>query len=136
MPASAKAVGPATRKGARGREILHLADHRRLDALAGAEQVDRLLREVPGIVNKVGAPGTARRAGHPGAMGLLELAGEVRRRDYIAGPRSKLSVSGVPSVSPTIQNRYFLWDWYCDFFPRSASSAFEDRFQSPKVLAR
>jgi hypothetical protein len=31
---------------ARGGEILHLADHRRLDTLAGAEEVDGLLREV------------------------------------------------------------------------------------------
>jgi hypothetical protein len=37
-------------EGARGGEILHLADHRRLDTLAGAEQVDRLLREVTGAL--------------------------------------------------------------------------------------
>ena len=37
-------------EGARGGEILHLADHRRLDALAGAEQVDRFLREVAGAL--------------------------------------------------------------------------------------
>jgi hypothetical protein len=38
----AKALWPAT-LNARGSEILHLARHRRLDALAGAEDVDRLL---------------------------------------------------------------------------------------------
>ena len=36
-------------------------------------------------MNKVGAPGTARRAGRPGAIGLLELAREARRCDDIAG---------------------------------------------------
>ena len=35
-------------------------------------------------MNKVGAPGTARRAG-PGAIGLLGSAGEARRRYQIAG---------------------------------------------------
>jgi len=33
----------------------------------------------------VGAPGTARRAGRPGAIGLLELPGEARQRHDIAG---------------------------------------------------
>ena len=35
-------------ESARGGEIRHLADHRRLDTLAGAEEVDRRLREVAG----------------------------------------------------------------------------------------
>ena len=35
---------------ARGGEVLHLADHRALDALAGAQDVDRLLREVLGAL--------------------------------------------------------------------------------------
>jgi hypothetical protein len=38
-------------EGVRGGEILHLADHRRLDAL-GAEEVDRLLREVAGALGR------------------------------------------------------------------------------------
>ena len=37
---------------ARRGEVLHLADHRRLDALAGAEHVDRLLREVLGALGR------------------------------------------------------------------------------------
>jgi hypothetical protein len=45
-----KGRGAGDAEGARGDEILHLADHRRLDALAGAEQVDRLLREVAGAL--------------------------------------------------------------------------------------
>jgi hypothetical protein len=44
MPASAKTLAPATRS-ARGREIRHLADHRRLEALGGADQVDRFFQE-------------------------------------------------------------------------------------------
>jgi hypothetical protein len=42
--------GAGDAERARGGEILHLADHRRLDTLAGAEQVDRLLREVAGAL--------------------------------------------------------------------------------------
>jgi hypothetical protein len=34
-------VGAGDAERARGGEILHLADHRRLDALAGADEVDR-----------------------------------------------------------------------------------------------
>jgi hypothetical protein len=41
-----KGLGARDAESARGGEILHLADHRRLDRLAGAEQVDRLLREI------------------------------------------------------------------------------------------
>src|SRR6516162_8171603 len=43
-----KSGGAGDAEGARGGEILHLADHRRLDTLAGAEEVDRLLREILG----------------------------------------------------------------------------------------
>ena len=43
-----KSRGASHTKGARGGEILHLADHRCLDALAGAEEVNGLLREVAG----------------------------------------------------------------------------------------
>src|SRR4051812_13772802 len=41
---------PGDLEGARAIESLHLADHRRLDTLAGAENVDRLCREVLGAV--------------------------------------------------------------------------------------
>jgi hypothetical protein len=45
-----KGLGAGDAERARGSEILHLADHRRLDTLAGAEQVDRLLRKVAGAL--------------------------------------------------------------------------------------
>jgi hypothetical protein len=41
-----KGFGAGDAERARRGEILHLADHRRLDTLAGAEQVDRLSREI------------------------------------------------------------------------------------------
>jgi hypothetical protein len=55
-----KGLGAGDAEGARGGEILHLADHRRLDALVGAEQVDRppvrcqgqALREVAGALGR------------------------------------------------------------------------------------
>ena len=50
MPASWKASRAGRAEGARRIERLHLADHRRLDALAGAENVDRLVRKILGAV--------------------------------------------------------------------------------------
>jgi hypothetical protein len=50
MPASAEGLEAGDAERARGGEIFHLADHRRLDALTGAEQVHRLLREVAGAL--------------------------------------------------------------------------------------
>ena len=55
-----KGLGAGDTEAARGSKILHLADHRRLDTLARAEQVDRplfaargkLLREVAGAVGR------------------------------------------------------------------------------------
>ncbi len=47
-----KGLGAGDAKGARGGEVFHLADHRGLDALAGAEQVDRLSREVLGALGR------------------------------------------------------------------------------------
>jgi hypothetical protein len=44
--------GAGDAEGARGSEILHLADHRRLDTLAGAEEVNRFLREVAGALGR------------------------------------------------------------------------------------
>jgi hypothetical protein len=70
MPASAKALGPATRK-ARGSEILHLADHRRLDALAGADEVDRFLPEVAGALGGNQDQGAAA-IGHQAALQQAE----------------------------------------------------------------
>jgi hypothetical protein len=46
-------------EGARGGEVRHLAHHRRLDRFAGAEQVDRLLREVLGALGRDQDQGTA-----------------------------------------------------------------------------
>ena len=48
MPAGRTCGNAGDAEGARGGEILHLADHRRLYTFAGAEQVDRLLREILG----------------------------------------------------------------------------------------
>jgi len=47
-----KGLGAGDAEGARGGEIRHLADHRRFHTLAGAEQVDRLLREVAGALGR------------------------------------------------------------------------------------
>jgi len=47
-----KSRGAGDAEGARRGEILHLADHRCLDTLAGAEEVDRLLREVAGALSR------------------------------------------------------------------------------------
>jgi hypothetical protein len=51
-PGLGKGLGAGDAERARGREVLHLAHHRGLDALAGAEQVDRLLREVAGALGR------------------------------------------------------------------------------------
>jgi hypothetical protein len=77
MPASATALAPATRT-ARGGEIFHLADHRRLDTLAGAEQVDRPLREVAGALGRRGVADLdhERAAADRGAVG--PFGGEAR----------------------------------------------------------
>ena len=53
-----KGFGAGDAEGARGGEILHLADHRRLDRLAGAEEIDRFLREVARARRR---PGSTRR---------------------------------------------------------------------------
>jgi len=66
-----KGLGAGDAKRARGREVVHLAHHRRLDALAGAEQVDRLLRKVAGALGgdedqsaaAIGPPGSTAIAG-------------------------------------------------------------------------
>jgi len=47
-----KGLGAGDAESARGREILQLANHRRLDTLAGAEEVDWLLREVAGALGR------------------------------------------------------------------------------------
>ena len=47
-----KGLGAGDAERARRGEILHLADHRRLDALAGAEDVDRLCREILGALGR------------------------------------------------------------------------------------
>ena len=54
-------------EGARGGELRHLADHRRLDRLAGAEEVDRLLREVAGALGRDQDQGVAA-VGHQTAL--------------------------------------------------------------------
>src|ERR1700674_2134116 len=45
-----KGLGAGDAEGARGSEVRHLADHRGLDRLAGAEEADRFLREVAGAL--------------------------------------------------------------------------------------
>jgi hypothetical protein len=47
-----KGLGAGDAEGAGGGEIRHLADHRGLDTLAGAEQVNRLLRKVAGALRR------------------------------------------------------------------------------------
>jgi hypothetical protein len=52
-------LGAGEAEGARGGKILHLADHRRLDNLAGAEQVYRPWRKVTGVLGRNQDPGLA-----------------------------------------------------------------------------
>ena len=47
-----KGLGAGDAEGARGGEVFHLAHHRRLDTLASAQEVDRLLREVAGALGR------------------------------------------------------------------------------------
>ena len=42
--------GAGDAERARGGEVLHLTDHRGLDTFTGAEQIDRLLREILGTL--------------------------------------------------------------------------------------
>ena len=67
MPASAKALAPATRTAREEVKFRHLADHRRLDTLAGAEEVDRPLREVAGALGRDQDQGAAA-VGHQTAL--------------------------------------------------------------------
>jgi hypothetical protein len=95
MPASAKALGPATRKARE--EVRSSTDHRRLDALAGADEVDRLLREIPRARTP---PGSARHR----RSGILKAASwAVRARrvdveidDFDAGLGPVVGVTGMP----------------------------------------
>ena len=47
-----KGLGAGDAERARGGEIRHLADHRGFDTLAGAEEINRLLREVAGALGR------------------------------------------------------------------------------------
>jgi hypothetical protein len=60
-------LGAGDAEGARGGKILHLADHRRLDTLAGGKEVDRLLREVAGALGRDQDHGAAA-IGHQAAL--------------------------------------------------------------------
>ena len=62
-------------EGLGGGEVLHLADHRRLDALAGSQDVDRLSREIPGPLG-AGQDQRAAAVGDQAAHQLAERPGD------------------------------------------------------------
>ena len=77
-----KGLGAGDAERARRGEILHLADHRGLDTLAGAEQVDRLLREVAGALGRDQDQRTAA-IGHQAALQQPERVGDHPRIQHI-----------------------------------------------------
>jgi hypothetical protein len=81
MPASLKASGPRPGRRANCRS-LHLADHRRFDALAGAEDVDRLLREILGAVGR-GQDQRAAAVGDEAALQDAERIGDHPRVQHV-----------------------------------------------------
>jgi hypothetical protein len=62
-----KGLGAGDTERARGGEVLHLADHRCLDTLAGTEQIDRLLPEILGALGYNQDQGAAA-IGHQAAL--------------------------------------------------------------------
>ena len=82
MPASLERRRPGDAEGARGGEGLHLADHRRLDALAGAEDVDRLAREILGAVGR-GQDQRAAAVGDQAALQDAERIGDHPRVQHV-----------------------------------------------------
>ena len=69
-------------EGARGVEGLHLADHRRFHALAGAEHIDRLVREVLGAIGR-GHDQRAAAVGDEAALQQPERIGDHPRVQYV-----------------------------------------------------
>ena len=82
MPASRNAVGPGHGERARTGETFHLADHRRLDALAGAEDVDRLGREILGALGG-GQDQRAAAVGDQAALQQPERIGDHARAKHV-----------------------------------------------------
>jgi len=114
-----KGRGAGDAEGARGGEVRHLGDHRRLGALAGAEEVDRppvrcqgqALREVAGALGRNQDQRTAaighhttqqepeRVGDHPRVQHVLD--GDRRPRVSPPGPRDKrgLKAHGRPGIA-------------------------------------
>jgi len=103
-------LGAGDAEGARGGEILHLADHRGLDALAGAEEVDRppvrcqgqALREVAGALCGNQDQGAAA-IGHQAALQQPERVGDHPRIEHVL-ERDRMPIA-VPSTRFSVRNR-------------------------------
>ena len=75
-PGLGKGRGAGDAECARGGEICHLADHLRLDTLAGADEVDRLLREIAGALGGDQEPARRRERSDELLDGLTDLAAD------------------------------------------------------------
>ena len=73
---------PCDLEGARGVERLHLADHRRFHALAGAEDIDRLVRKILGAVGR-GQDQRAAAIGDEAALQDAERIGDHPRVQHV-----------------------------------------------------
>ena len=82
MPASLERDGTRDLEGARGVERLHLADHRRFHALAGAEDIDRLVRKILGAVGR-GQDQRAAAVGDEAALQDAERIGDHPRIQHV-----------------------------------------------------
>ncbi len=74
--------GPRDTEGARGVERFHLADHGRFHALAGAEDVDRLLRKILGAIG-AGQDQRAAAVGDEAALQDPERVGDHARVQHV-----------------------------------------------------
>ena len=92
-------AGDAERLG--GGEVLHLADHRRLDALAGSQDVDRLLREVLGPLG-AGQDDGAAAVGDQAAHQHAERPGDHRRVQHVVDGDRVLE-AGARVLAPPIR---------------------------------
>ena len=82
MPASLERRRPRHAERARRGEVFHLADHRRLDALAGAQDVDRLRREILGPLGRR-QDQRAAAVGHQAALQQAERIGDHPRAQHV-----------------------------------------------------
>jgi len=90
-----KGLGAGDAEGARGGEILHLADHRRRDTLASAEQVDR-----PPVRCQGQAFAGSRRRGRPQPRpSPAPHSHRSRRRKCCAEDAVRASVTGGPATT-------------------------------------